>query len=290
MRILHLVAAFFVIALAASPGLSHEFKVGDLVLKHPWTRATAPGAPVAGGYMTIINNGSTDDRLVGGSFARSERVEIHSMSMSGDVMKMEAMPQGLPIPAGSTIALKPGSFHLMMMGLKDQLIDGEMVAGTLVFEKAGSVQVEFVVESMGAKDADHAGHGTHKTSDAVQEDDPTLIEKTLKSMFDKPENPLTVSPVVVVSDVAIAGWTQGAMGGRALLRRVHGKWSIQLCSGDALKEAAALEKAGLSAGDASALASALAQAEAGLDAARLKLFSSFEGTVLMDAHGVSHSN
>lgn len=290
MRILHLLAAFLVLAVAASPALSHEFKVGDLVLKHPWTRATAPGAPVAGGYLTIINTGEKDDRLVGGSFARAQRVEIHSMSMSGDVMKMEALPKGLPVPAGATVALKPGSFHLMMMDLKDQLIDGEMVAGTLVFEKAGTVQVEFVVERMGAKEADHAGHSATGVSDAPMGGDAALIETTLKAMFDKPESPLSVSPIVVVSDAAIAGWTQGPMGGRALLRRHHGKWSIQLCSGDSLKDVAALTKAGLNSRDAEALSIALSKAEAGLDPARLALFSSFEGTVMMDAHGVPPSN
>jgi periplasmic copper chaperone A len=130
---------------------AHEFKLGDLVLLHPWTRATAPGAPVAGGYVTITNTGTAPDRLVSGSFEASASFEIHEMTMEGDIMKMAELPNGLEIPAGQTITLKPGGLHMMFIGLKTPLAEGAKVKGTLVFEKAGKVDVEFVVEARGAK-------------------------------------------------------------------------------------------------------------------------------------------
>ncbi|MEI8145955.1 MAG: copper chaperone PCu(A)C [Alphaproteobacteria bacterium] len=161
MRILHIAAALLVLAIAATPAFPHGFKVGNLVIHHPWARATAPGAPVAGGYAEITNEGTTDDILVAATFENAERVEIHQMSMEGDVMKMAKLNEGLPIPAGKTVALKPGSFHLMLMGPKAPLVEGEMVKGTLTFAKAGVVNVEFVVEAMVKKDPAHDGHAEH---------------------------------------------------------------------------------------------------------------------------------
>jgi hypothetical protein len=91
------------------------------------------------------------------------------------------------------------------------------------------------------------------------------IQKIMLSTWDKPESPLRVDPVVVVSDYAIAGWRQGDMGGRALLRRIAGEWTIVLCSGDALKSAETLTKA--PAAVAAALAKDLVEAERRLDPA-----------------------
>ncbi|KRB63045.1 hypothetical protein ASE04_01710 [Rhizobium sp. Root708] len=108
------------------------------------------------------------------------------------------------------------------------------------------------------------------------------IPARLKAMFETPEKPLTVNPVVVQGDWAIAGWLQDGRGGRALLKNSPHGWSVYLCSGDGITEANALEKIGVSAADASALSSALKAAEAKLDTKTLQLFSSFEGTVLME--------
>ncbi len=117
---------------------------------------------------------------------------------------------------------------------------------------------------------------------ALAHDDQHQIIHLMKSMFDTPENPLSVEPVVVVGDNAIAGWVQGERGGRALLWRSHGQWRIRLCSGDGLKDPKLLESANISAADAAALASQLAAAESKLDAAVLAKLSSFEGTMIID--------
>ena len=111
------------------------------------------------------------------------------------------------------------------------------------------------------------------------------IRKLLHSTFDKPETRLIVDPVVVAGDHAIAGWSQGEIGGRALLHRRGGAWSLILCSGDGIKTAAALRQAGLPVGEAGALARRLAEAERKMPPERLALFSKFEGIVMMDASG-----
>ncbi|QKV19302.1 copper chaperone PCu(A)C [Oricola thermophila] len=135
-------AALFTAAIAAD---AHDYKVGNLEIVHPVARATPPGAPVSGGYMTIRNTGSETDRLVGGSADFAGKVEIHEMAMEGDVMKMRQLEDGLEIPAGGEVVLKPGGYHVMFMQMKEQLKPDTGRKAVLVFEKAGEVEVEFSV-------------------------------------------------------------------------------------------------------------------------------------------------
>ena len=117
---------------------------------------------------------------------------------------------------------------------------------------------------------------------ASADDDPRqAIAATLKTMFERPQKPLDVTPVVVQADWAIAGWRQDGRGGRVLMKKTHHGWSAYLCSGDSLREVGTLEKLGLSANDAAGLAAGLKEAEASLDSSALALFSSFEGTVML---------
>lgn len=132
------------------PLAAHDYKHQGLKLDHPWTRATPPGAKVAGGYVTITNTGTQADRLIGGSFAMSERVEVHEMSVTDGVMRMQQLEKGLEIPPGGTVELKPGGLHLMFLGLTGGPREGERIKGTLSFAKAGDVEVEFAVEPLGA--------------------------------------------------------------------------------------------------------------------------------------------
>jgi periplasmic copper chaperone A len=136
-------------------------KHGDLVISEPWARATPKGAKVAGGFMTIHNTGQASDTLIGGSFSVSERVEIHEMAVVNDIMRMRELPDGLEIKPGETVVLKPGSYHVMFMGLQRQLVAGETVEGTLVFKSAGSVNVTYTIGQMGAK----MGHGDNHGGD-----------------------------------------------------------------------------------------------------------------------------
>jgi hypothetical protein len=164
---------YLVIALAfcgfASAGQAHEFTAGDIMIGHPWVKAPPAGAKTAGGYAKLMNHGTEPDKLIGASVEAAEKVEVHEMSMENNVMKMGEVKGGLDIKPGETVELKPGSYHFMMIGLKEPLKEGKMVKGTLVFEKAGTVDVEFKVEAMGAKEATgatedhmHGAAGEHK--------------------------------------------------------------------------------------------------------------------------------
>ncbi len=143
------------------PLWAHEFKLGDLEIDHPWSRETPAGAKVASGYMIIKNNGATADRLVSVSSSIAGRAEVHEMSVNADgVMTMRPVSGGVEIPAGGEVALKPGAFHIMFMELKEPPKAGVKFPGTLTFEKAGTVGVEFAVEAKGGGEADHSQHQT----------------------------------------------------------------------------------------------------------------------------------
>lgn len=120
---------------------------------------------------------------------------------------------------------------------------------------------------------------------AADSADQTQVRQLLMHTFDKPEARLQVDPIVVQGEHAIAGWTQGERGGRALLHRHGSAWQISVCGGDGLKDPKALADAGIPATDAQRLVQALAQAEARLPAAQRAKFSTFDGLVRMNAQG-----
>jgi copper(I)-binding protein len=137
-------------ALMGTDAYAQVKTVGSIEVTAPWARATPKGSRVGGGYVTIKNVGTVPDRLVGGSLIVAGKVEVHEMKTEGNVMKMRTLENGLEIKPGETVALKPGSTHLMFMDLKQPLVQGDQVKGTLVFEKAGTVEVEFNVKEIGA--------------------------------------------------------------------------------------------------------------------------------------------
>lgn len=155
-----LILATVMMVLSANPASAHDYTLGTLKIGHPWTRATPGGARVAGGYLTVENTGSVADRLLGGTMEFADHVEIHEMSMADNIMRMRELPKGLEIAAGSKVEFKPGGYHVMFMQLKQPLKQGDKVKATLVFEKAGTVDVVFNVDSVAAKSSTDGGH-TH---------------------------------------------------------------------------------------------------------------------------------
>ena len=169
-------AALAIVTLPLFGGIAcaHEFKAGDILVDHPWARATPGRAKNGAAFMKLMNHGGADDRLMQVSGDVADRVELHTHLHENGVMKMR--PSGpVPIPAHGHAMLKPGSFHVMMIGLKTPLVEGEKFPLTLTFEKSGMVTVEVKVESVGAgagskpmkhdmkdgQDMKH-GHGTKK--------------------------------------------------------------------------------------------------------------------------------
>jgi periplasmic copper chaperone A len=129
---------------------AEDAKAGPISVKDAWSRATPEGADVGVGYLTITNDGDAPDRLVSAESAFSGQAEIHQMTMNNGVMQMRPVPEGVTIPAKGNVMFSPDSYHLMFMGLKGPLKKGDTVAGSLIFEHAGKVDVTFQVEAIGA--------------------------------------------------------------------------------------------------------------------------------------------
>lgn len=138
------------LAATITPGSSHDYKAGPLVLNHPWSRATPGSARVAAGYLKITNTGAQPDRLLGGTSPLAVRVEVHEMSTADGVMRMRPLDAGLEIKPGETVELRPGSIHLMFEQITEPFRAKNRVPATLAFERAGPVEVLFNVEPIGA--------------------------------------------------------------------------------------------------------------------------------------------
>lgn len=138
-----------VLALIAVTAEAADYKLGAIEIKQPWTRATPPTAPSGGGYFVLTNTGTTPDRLIAVTSPSAGKVELHEMTMEGNIMRMRELPKGIALPPGATVTLKPGGLHLMFMELKAPFARDTKVPATLVFEKAGSIPVELTVEAMG---------------------------------------------------------------------------------------------------------------------------------------------
>ena len=124
-------------------------RVGALEISSAYAKAMLPGQPVGGGYLTIRNTGKVDDRLVQASSPNARTVDIHEMSMQGQVMKMRKLEEGLAIPAGQTVMLAPGGFHLMFMAPSAPFRLGDQIPVTLTFETAGKIDIVIPVQAAG---------------------------------------------------------------------------------------------------------------------------------------------
>lgn len=143
-------------AILALPVAAHDYTAGDITIGHPWSRAAGAGGTGAG-FLKLTNNGTQPDRLVAATSPLAPVVELHSMVRDGDVMRMRPV-QDITIAPGQTVELRPGGFHIMLVGLTAPLNQGMRVPLNLRFERAGEIQVELAVEAAGARGAPAAHH------------------------------------------------------------------------------------------------------------------------------------
>ena len=147
--------AAIAVVLSATMAFAHDYKLGNLEIHHPFSKAMMAGAEVAGGFMKITNNGTEADRLIKVSGDMAKMIQLHEMKVENDIMKMAELPNGIEIPAGATVELKPGALHVMFMGVTTQFKEGDKIKAVLTFEKAGEIEVEFMVgPANGAQDHD----------------------------------------------------------------------------------------------------------------------------------------
>ena len=144
-----IIIAATILASTCSVGLASEFKLGALTISDPFARATAGQATAGGGFFVVKNEGE-EDRLIAAHADVATSTELHTHIHEGDVMKMRQV-DAIDVPANGSVELKPGGYHVMLMGLKAPLKEGETFPLHLTFEKAGEVIINVDVGGVGAK-------------------------------------------------------------------------------------------------------------------------------------------
>lgn len=261
-------------------------------------------------FFMMHNMSGADDVLVGAKSDVAEMVELHThIEDANGVMQMVQIEGGIALPADGMAELKRGADHVMLMGLTRELKDGDVIDLTLQFQNAGEVAIQATVDNargqngegemgdmdhsenppMGQAGHDHSqmqghgdagGHMDHsKMVDQTGMADADAVAAVMKAQFDTPENPLTVDPVVVEGDYALASWAQGDKGGRALLKKGHMGWEIVMCGGADLRIPAFLGEHGVT--GAEKLSEMFNAAEDALGEDKVALSSSFEGIVMI---------
>ncbi len=161
---------FIAALIAAAPAASAQ-ATGDakITVEQPWARATPAGAMTGAAYMTLANKAKTADRLTGVSSDVAAKVQIHEMKVVNGVMQMREVAGGLVVPADGSVTLKPGSYHVMLMGLKKPLVAGQSFPLTLTFAKAGTISVTVPVQAMGATGASSGMSGMSRMGGMQQD-------------------------------------------------------------------------------------------------------------------------
>ena len=157
-RILALAAALFL----SLPAAAHEVIAGDLQIIHPHIPQPAASAKAAGGFMAIVNHGTEPDRLLGVESAIAMKSDVHESRVDANGVGTMQHVDFIDIPPGGTVNLEHGDYHIMFMGLAGPLTEGELHKATLIFERAGRVEVEFQIDppaGQGAADHSAKGHG-----------------------------------------------------------------------------------------------------------------------------------
>lgn len=288
-------------ALLAMPAFAHD----GVHINNPYARVIGGLGTSGAVFFDIENHQVSDDRLIAAASDAAEKVELHTHKEEGGVMKMISVPEGFVIPANGTYSLTRGGDHVMLLGLKSELKNGDVVDLTLTFEIAGQIQVQAMIdnnrklslgeghsssqhkidgEKSGHDMSGHSDHATHGHSSTAKIDttgmtDIDAIATIMKAQFETPNSPLTVEPISVNGDHALASWAQDGKGGRALLERRNNEWVIVLCGGADLRIPSFLTDHGVNAADT--LSNLFNAAEDALGAEKVKLYSSFEGVVMI---------
>jgi periplasmic copper chaperone A len=287
-------AAFIAMPALVSPAFAHD----GVHINDAYARVMGGVGASGAVFFEIENHQDEDDRLISVASDVAEKVELHTHKEEGGVMKMLHVPEGFAVPGLGFHTLARGGDHVMLMGLKSALKNGDSIELTLTFERAGEVQVQAVIDNdrkaeagghdmgtheMGGHKTDghggHAGHDMTKAVDTTGMSDSDAIAAIMKAQFETPQSPLIVDPITVKGDHALASWAQDGKGGRALLERRNGEWVIVLCGGQDLRMPEFLTENGVSA--AETLSAMFNAAEDALGAEKVELYSSFEGVVMI---------
>jgi copper(I)-binding protein len=143
-----IIAAWLIVGWVA-PTLAQTSTAMPIMVENAWARATPGTIKTGGAYMTLVDHGTSADRLIGVATPVAGKAELHVMSEDNGIMKMRPV-DAVPVEPGKPTELKPGGYHVMLIDLKQPLKEGDSFPMTLTFEKAGTIQVTVKVEKPGA--------------------------------------------------------------------------------------------------------------------------------------------
>ena len=149
MRLFDRVATIAFVCLSPALAMAHGFKANDIEIVHPFFRATPPGAKTGAGYVILKNNGAVADRLIGIETEAAANVTFHRTVTENGIAKMVPIEEGLEIPPGGEFRLGLDGSHAMLEGLTAPIGLGQVIEGTLIFEKTGRIDITFEVEPAG---------------------------------------------------------------------------------------------------------------------------------------------
>lgn len=278
-----------VLLLSSIPSLAHD----GVHINDPYARVLAGSGVV---YFQIENMQTVPDTLIAARSDLGMTMLMNNTEDANGVMQMR-MVDGFAVDAGQVRVLQPAGDHVMLSGVTARPKTGETITVVLTFATAGDVTVTVPVDNTrrtppgaGPTPFDvmsaEKGHGDAAVPKGAMSmadtPDQQAIVTVMKAMFDAPDAPLQVDPVVVMGNSAVASWAQGDKAGRALLARQHGVWAVVLCGGPDLRDPAFLAANGVA--GAEMLSQMFNAAEDGLGADAVSRHSSFAGVVMMDAH------
>jgi len=149
-RTLALLAVFVVSVLVLAGGAwAHQFSHAGVTVVHPWARATPGGAKVGGVYFEMTSAPGHADRLIGARTPAAQAAELHNHVVQDGIVKMRRV-EAIALDPGTSIVLKPGGYHIMLVNLAHPLKEGDLLKLTLLFEKAGELDLEATIEGVGA--------------------------------------------------------------------------------------------------------------------------------------------
>ena len=143
------ILAVAMLLIVAGAAVAHEYSAKGVTVTHPWARATPGGATIGSAYLEVKAERGKGDRLIGARSPAAGTVELHNHVMEGGIAKMRRV-EAIAVPGGKSVVLRPSGYHLMLTDLKAPLKAGDLVKITLVFEKAGAIDLEATVEPIGA--------------------------------------------------------------------------------------------------------------------------------------------
>jgi len=164
MKHARLIVALLLALIVGSQARAQTSTPGKVLVENAWARATPGGAKTGAAYMTLVNAGAAADRLLGATTSVADKVQFHKDEEENGVSRMRQL-QTVELAPGATIVFKPAVMHIMLVGLKQPLKEGQTFPLALEFEKAGKVEVTVSVAKIGAMEpggAHPAAHGTDR--------------------------------------------------------------------------------------------------------------------------------